>query len=366
MNLKSFKRDNRITDEMWRAADIPWETLSKIGEHHTQCHGDLERIAEYCAGILRASSSVHSVRWRVKDAQHLMEKIVRRRAKGAEHYKEISLDNYQSVVADLIGIRALHLFKDEWLEIDKMIRAHWDLEEQPLIYYRKGDEVKSIDPNDVFDKREHEAGYRSMHYVFASSPGRRKVLVELQVRTIFEEGWSEIDHRVRYPNFSDNALVGYFLGIFNRLAGSADEMGTYVKSLASDLAKANDNMQSLKDEHNQTLGKLEAALKELSAAGAENDASRKAIKDMETQMAALKRQSSKMPSAGMVTIGSTLRETDTFLTVTANGLISAPLFTGSVVQAGQPISSLIQSVVSPGYQVGESLAGNLRSIKPKE
>jgi len=57
----------------------------------------------------------------------------------------------------------------------------------------------------------------------------------LQVRTIFEEGWSEIDHKVRYPRQSNDPELGFLLAIFNRLAGSADEMGTFTKILAANL-----------------------------------------------------------------------------------------------------------------------------------
>ena len=56
-------------------------------------------------------------------------------------------------------------------------------------------------------------------------------IAEIQVRTIFEEGWSEIDHKIRYPYDADNPVLGQFLVVFNRLAGSADEMGSFVKLL---------------------------------------------------------------------------------------------------------------------------------------
>ena len=55
--------------------------------------------------------------------------------------------------------------------------------------------------------------------------------IELQVRTIFEEAWSEIDHKIRYPYFMHDKLFSEYLLILNRLAGSADEMGTYIKFL---------------------------------------------------------------------------------------------------------------------------------------
>jgi hypothetical protein len=70
-------------------------------------------------------------------------------------------------------------------------------------------------------------------------------VVELQVRTIFEEAWSEIDHRVRYPRVSDEELLEQFLAIFSRLAGSADEMGTFIKQLSLHLTEQREKQRQL-------------------------------------------------------------------------------------------------------------------------
>jgi len=36
-----------------------------------------------------------------------------------------------------------------------------------------------------------------VHYLLVMQPTKQRYLCELQVRTIFEEGWSEVDHRIR-------------------------------------------------------------------------------------------------------------------------------------------------------------------------
>ena len=74
----------------------------------------------------------------------------------------------------------------------------------------------------------HPFGYRSVHYLLALKPSKNLMVAELQVRTIFEEAWSEIDHHIRYPYQADNPILGNYLEIFNRLAGSADEMGSFI------------------------------------------------------------------------------------------------------------------------------------------
>ena len=48
--------------------------------------------------------------------------------------------------------------------------------------------------------------------------------MEIQGRTLFEEGWSEIDHDIVYPYFKDDEMLKDFSTLLNRLSGMADEM----------------------------------------------------------------------------------------------------------------------------------------------
>jgi len=118
----------------------------------------------------------------------------------------------------------------------------------------------------------HKAGYRSIHYIIpVNQIDGNKIACEIQTRTLFEEGWSEIDHRVRYPNFLDDENLKKYLDIFNRLAGSADEMGSYVNSLV-DLINVNDELEQgikLSEEKMEKLFKENAALSEIKIAYSE-------------------------------------------------------------------------------------------------
>lgn len=231
-----FLHNNRITQQQWQASPITWSTLKAIGLCHEQRTEALNLTAESYAGIIQQCSHVHSVRWRVKNPQHLMEKIVRKTQSHSVTFKAkylgINQYNYDEIVTDLIGVRALHLFKDDGLAIHDYLISQWQYEEPPVFYVRSGDdEVFAKLPKDIKVKI-HPAGYRSLHYVFGSELQQRRIFTEVQVRTIFEEAWTEIDHKIRYPNFSTDEEICSFLLIFNRLVGSADEMGSFVKQLA--------------------------------------------------------------------------------------------------------------------------------------
>lgn len=263
--LINFLSRNRITEETWQASNLNWDTLIQIAKDHESNLESLRDSAEVFARTIQRIPGVHSVRSRIKNTDHLLEKIVRKCAKGNEKYKGISQENYFTIVTDLVGVRALHLFKEDYLEIDKFIKSIWNTHEDPVAYIREGDPSALTEQFESTGLKveKHPAGYRSIHYILSTQPAKRKTLAEIQVRTIFEEGWSEIDHRVRYPNFSDDPQVSYFLTIFNRLAGSADEMGTFVQGLTSAISSFQTQLEEEKAQKEQTLSSMAALVSEL-------------------------------------------------------------------------------------------------------
>lgn len=55
--------------------------------------------------------------------------------------------------------------------------------------------------------------------------------LEVQVRTLFEEGWGEIDHHILYPYKKQNPMLAEFSELLNRLAGMGDEMASFYRRL---------------------------------------------------------------------------------------------------------------------------------------
>ncbi|AYV20525.1 RelA/SpoT domain-containing protein [Vibrio mediterranei] len=299
LELEEFLETNNISADEWNSSDIEWQTLKEIGIDHRSKIEQRKETAELFARIIQRCSKVHSVRWRVKDPEHLMEKIVRKTMEGSDSFNSdyigITKDNYHEIITDLVGVRALHLFKDDCFEIDNYLCGIWNTKDKPTYYVRDGDETK--EDLEQFEVKQHPAGYRSLHYVFESQPLNQVVYTEVQVRTIFEEGWSEIDHKIRYPNFSDNQQVSYFLRIFNRLAGSADEMGSFVKELVNELestAKALEAVKkenaAFKKENDKNIADIDRLFTELDSSNGKNQTQAKLVKDLKAQVEKLKAQ----------------------------------------------------------------------------
>lgn len=270
MNQEFFFEKYNIKLKPNEINQFNWDELEKIYTHYENKVRSLEAAAVTIAEILRSDSNTHSVRTRIKHPEHLIEKIIRKTIKKAPENPtyEINLNNYTQEITDLIGIRVLHLYKDQAYEIDKNIRDTWDLHETPIIYYRQGDSQANMtgDIAKGFEVKEHEFGYRSWHYLVKFKPTRIEYIAEIQVRTIFEEGWSEIDHQLRYPYDLHNELLREQLMILNRLAGSADEMVDTIRKntvrqyeLIEQNQKSEQLVQELKQELERVLQRAQIA-----------------------------------------------------------------------------------------------------------
>ncbi|MDR7002828.1 hypothetical protein [Neobacillus niacini] len=234
-----FFKTYNIDEKEFNEAGLVWPEVIQIYKDYLEFIPTLKAATSPLLSILQSHPDVHSVRTRVKNPEHLVEKIIRKtisKKKQNPDYK-ITVGNYRTEVTDLLGIRVLHLYKDQAIHIDKKIRATWNLHERAKIYFRKGDynDAEIREYSEHFDFEEHPAGYRSWHYLIESQITKEMTIAEIQVRTIFEEGWSEVDHQLRYPYDLENDLLTKQLMVLNRLAGNADEMVNSIRDTKTNL-----------------------------------------------------------------------------------------------------------------------------------
>ena len=241
--LAAYLHDLKSVEEV----GLNWAALVDL--HDFYCNntmGTLDLIAQQVSQKLKAMIGAYIVRYRVKDPEHVIDKIIRKAKDG----RIITKDNFLDEIDDFVGLRVLHLFKNNWEEIFDAVSKEYAAKEQPVAYHRKGD-----DP--VFLKRcedlglqpkERAAGYRSIHYVAVVPVLSTTFKCEIQIRTVFEDAWSEIDHLVRYPNNTGNELLNSYLMMFNRLAGCADEMGTFLMAMKSNLTQMQQERENLLNE----------------------------------------------------------------------------------------------------------------------
>lgn len=259
-----FFKEFNIKESDFKDTGLEWKELERIYEDHINNIPFLESQILILFSEFVKMSNVHSVKYRVKSPKHLIEKIIRKKIEKPE--RNITFDTYINEIDDLLGIRVLHLYKDEWENIhEQIIGNNYKFKETPTAYYREGDSTENLNKYKLHGcmPKQHKYGYRSIHYIIQQKILSNTIACEVQVRTVFEEAWSEIDHDIRYPYDMDNPIYKQYLMIVNRLAGSADEMGTFVVHLKEHFAKQAYEYQEEIDKKNTVISELKKELSEL-------------------------------------------------------------------------------------------------------
>ena len=248
---KDFLKEYNIEKETLKKTGMKWEELNSIYDSYCRLEPQLKKIGkdfvnDYLYDIEKAG--IHSYRYRTKKAGHLLEKIIRKKKEQPEKFAQLGVDNYWKYVTDLIGIRVFFLYREDWIYFHKYITtvfendpsiyvkdrgrdfdedpSHCYIAERPKVYRRNGD-------TRIYDEKlidiKSDGIYRSLHYIIKY----KGYYVEIQGRTLFEEGWSEIDHDIVYPYYKDDEMLKDFSTLLNRLSGMADEMSSYFRRMRS-------------------------------------------------------------------------------------------------------------------------------------
>ena len=245
ISKKQFLDTYNINESELKEFNIDWQDLKAIHDDFLECRKSYETQADLIANILRGQPKVHSVKTRIKDMRHLMEKLIRKTPNRREKYGEdfkFTVDNYKDEITDLLGIRVIHIFKEDWEEIHNFITSMWNVREI-VANVREGDTTKKFDEQGIA-VRSRPSGYRSVHYLIESYPTNKKLITEVQVRTIFEEGYGEIDHQLRYSHEDIPELLGQNLVLLNRIAGSSDEMASLINMLSQSIQEVENKFKS--------------------------------------------------------------------------------------------------------------------------
>lgn len=265
---KNFKIDEFLlkyphAEKIIEENNIDTEVLKDIYNDFVDYKVSYENQAGFIANILRSQSMVHTVKSRIKDPDRLIEKIIRKtRDRKLKYGKDFqfTLENYKNEINDLIGIRVIHIFKDQWKDIHEFITKTWNVIEVTA-NVREGDNTRKFEELGI-EVRSRISGYRSVHYLVEFYPTNERVIAEIQVRTIFEEGYGEIDHRLRYSHVEIPEILKSNLLLFNRIAGSADEMASLINDLSKEWSSKEKELLNIIEEQKEEIARLKILNKE--------------------------------------------------------------------------------------------------------
>ncbi|MGV3489333.1 MAG: GTP pyrophosphokinase [Tuberibacillus sp.] len=123
-------------------------------------------------------SPIEFVTGRVKPVKSILDKARR---------KNIPLNQLHTSMQDIAGLRIMCQFVDDIKAVIDLLRGRTDLE--------------VVEERDyITDKK--DSGYRSYHFVVRypvmTIVGERKILVEIQIRTLAMNFWATIEHSLNY------------------------------------------------------------------------------------------------------------------------------------------------------------------------
>jgi ppGpp synthetase/RelA/SpoT-type nucleotidyltranferase len=182
---------------------------------------------------------IHSYSFRLKDKKHLAEKIIRKKIERP--HINIKPDNFFTSITDLAGLRLLQLYKTDIQEIHAFICncRDWQIARPPVAYNFSPRFVKIFQELQV-EVMEKPTGYSSSHYVL-KNPEDSDCYCEVQVRTLFEEGWSEIDHAFNYPAGEPGKISRSLLKTLKRVC----DVAIYIADQIPDIYKAEKQKKDL-------------------------------------------------------------------------------------------------------------------------
>lgn len=181
---------------------------------------------------------VHSVKSRMKDPEHLKDKIQRKLKSG----KIIDENNLFTVVNDLIGVRVLYLYQDQFQLIHNELlkkvdeTKDWMFVEAPKAYTWDPETREYFEKLNIHTEV-RDTYYTSVHYVIKPNNELSNITCEIQVRTLFEEIWGEIDHTINYPHPTEIIACKEQLRVLAKLVSTGTRLADSIFRTYNDVSE---------------------------------------------------------------------------------------------------------------------------------
>ena len=189
----------------------------------------LDSIRSYVTNSDELMKYIHSFKFRTKDPENLRNKILRKaaEAKSKGNKYGISVDNLHHYITDLAGFRILHLHTNQIKQINEQLIKIFDennliLKDGPFAR-TWDDESREFFKSLKIKTEESESMYTSVHYVIELN-NKFKTTCEIQVRTLMEEVWAEVAHKINYPKPSGSIHCREQIKVLARVTSSASRL----------------------------------------------------------------------------------------------------------------------------------------------
>ncbi len=184
---------------------------------------------------------------RVKDVDECIRKFVRKYRPVLE--EQNTPYEIRPFITDLIGVRVVCLYEDELEKIAGIVRGHFSV-------------IDVTDKASAVESTEASFGYKGLHLDLKLAtpdkvPAEHSPWVylpfELQVRTIIQDSWSVLDHRIKYKKSIPGQLKRR-INVLSALFELADREFRQIRdATAAEILQAPDETAEVADEVGQPL-----------------------------------------------------------------------------------------------------------------
>ena len=144
--------------------------------------------------------SISKIEGRVKDKEECIRKFNLKYRKALEASKtDYSIKNH---ISDLIGLRVVCLYEDDIENIQNTLKEHFEI-------------IDITDKISQIESTEDSFGYKGLHLDLQLGHARKEMpeykafvnfSFEIQIRTIIQDSWSVLDHKIKYKKSIPIAL----------------------------------------------------------------------------------------------------------------------------------------------------------------
>lgn len=143
---------------------------------------------------------VETIKGRVKEYNECISKFNRKYLPQLK--PEDDNTKIRDCLTDLIGIRAVCFYAEDVNKIRRRLKSYFT-------------EIEITDKSGLLEKTDDKFGYKSLHLQLKLKPGLsgvhdahkfKNVNIELQVRTLIQDAWSNLDHKIKYKKSIPHSL----------------------------------------------------------------------------------------------------------------------------------------------------------------
>jgi putative GTP pyrophosphokinase len=210
------------------------ELTQELVDYYLQNQGPIKRSLDSLHNFVADAESlkelIHSVKRRMKNPEHLRDKLYRKMEEAHDDGREfgITKDNLFMQINDLGGYRILHLHTTQMEQINAALLQVLRDEAQFTVIEGPKANVWDSESESYFEGVGIQVEYNprlysSVHYIIQPN-NKAQVTLEIQIRTLSEEIWGEVDHKFNYPHTIESVACREQIRVLARVASSCTRL----------------------------------------------------------------------------------------------------------------------------------------------